>query len=147
MGQTQDHFTNMSHMLMHICLNHCALNIVNYIPIDWSVTPPTCTYYKCRLHVLCSNSQIATFMGPTWGPPGSCRPQMGPMLAPWPLLSREVSSKWCLAPRIAHVSPISWSTFWKCSFRYTHICKFDISENAIFCIVFKSVYSYLLHIP
>ena len=21
-------------------------------------------------------------MGPTWGPPGSCRPQMGPMLAP-----------------------------------------------------------------
>ena len=25
-------------------------------------------------------------MGPTWGPPGSCRPQMGPMLAPWTLL-------------------------------------------------------------
>ena len=22
---------------------------------------------------------IARFMGPTWGPPGSCRPQMGPM--------------------------------------------------------------------
>ena len=27
--------------------------------------------------------------GPTWGPPGSCRPQMGPMLAPWTLLIRE----------------------------------------------------------
>ena len=26
-------------------------------------------------------------MGPAWGPPGSCRPQMGPMLAPWTLLS------------------------------------------------------------
>ena len=26
-------------------------------------------------------------MGPTWGPPGTCRPQMGPMLAPWTLLS------------------------------------------------------------
>ena len=26
-------------------------------------------------------------MGPTWGPPGSCQPQMGPMLAPWTLLS------------------------------------------------------------
>ena len=26
-------------------------------------------------------------MGPTWGPPGSCRPQMGPMLAPRTLLS------------------------------------------------------------
>ena len=31
-------------------------------------------------------SQITKFMGPTWGPPGSCRPQMGPMLAPWTLL-------------------------------------------------------------
>ena len=31
--------------------------------------------------------QIAKFMGPTWGPPGSCRPQMGRMLAPWTLLS------------------------------------------------------------
>ena len=30
-------------------------------------------------------------MGPTWGPPGSCRPQMGPMLAPWTLLSGLVS--------------------------------------------------------
>ena len=26
-------------------------------------------------------------MGPTLGPPGSCRPQIGPMLAPWILLS------------------------------------------------------------
>ena len=33
-------------------------------------------------------TQIAKFVGPTWGPPGSCRPQMGPMLAPWTLLSR-----------------------------------------------------------
>ena len=32
-------------------------------------------------------SQITKFMGPTWGPPGSCRPQMGPMLAPWTLLA------------------------------------------------------------
>ena len=26
-------------------------------------------------------------MGPTWGPPRSCRPHVGPMLAPWALLS------------------------------------------------------------
>ena len=40
--------------------------------------------------MLASNSQytqIAKLMGPIWGPPGSCRPQMGPMLAPWTLLS------------------------------------------------------------
>ena len=29
---------------------------------------------------------IAIFMGLTWGPPGSCRPQVGPMLATWTLL-------------------------------------------------------------
>ena len=32
-------------------------------------------------------SQTAKFMEPTWGPPGSCPPQMGPMNAPWTLLS------------------------------------------------------------
>ena len=30
---------------------------------------------------------IARFMGPTWGPPGADRTQVGPMLAPWSLLS------------------------------------------------------------
>ena len=38
-------------------------------------------------------TQIGKFMGPTWGPPESCRPQMGPMLAPWTLLSRYVYNK------------------------------------------------------
>ena len=32
-------------------------------------------------------SLIARFMGPTWGPSGADRIQVGPMLAPWPLLS------------------------------------------------------------
>ena len=31
--------------------------------------------------------QIARFMWPTWGPPVSCRPQVGPMLAPMNLSS------------------------------------------------------------
>ena len=33
-------------------------------------------------------SEIARFMRLTWGSPGPCRPQMGPTLAPWTLLSR-----------------------------------------------------------
>ena len=34
-------------------------------------------------------------MGPTQSPPGSCRPQMDPMLAPWTLLSGFASTmKW-----------------------------------------------------
>ena len=34
-------------------------------------------------------TQIARFMGPTWGPPGSCRPQADPMSATLTLLSGE----------------------------------------------------------
>ena len=37
--------------------------------------------------VNCMLSQIARFMGPTWGPPGADKIQVGPMLAPWTLLS------------------------------------------------------------
>ena len=38
-------------------------------------------------HLGIIRSQIAKLMGPIWGASGSCRPQMGPMLAPWTLLS------------------------------------------------------------
>ena len=38
-------------------------------------------------------SLIAIFMGPTWGPSGADRTQVGPMLAPWTLLS-GVSLNW-----------------------------------------------------
>ena len=34
----------------------------------------------------CGFTALAMFMGPTWGPSGSCRSQMDPMLAPWSLL-------------------------------------------------------------
>ena len=46
------------------------------------------------------HSLIGKFMGLTQGPPGSCRPQMGPMVAPWTLLSGTVrinfSFKWII---------------------------------------------------
>ena len=46
------------------------------------------------------DTQIAKFMGPTWGPSGSCRPHMGPMLAPWTSLSGQLRitmtmCEWC----------------------------------------------------
>ena len=55
------------------------------------------SYYSCAIasvrHATDTDKQIprsiAKFMGPTWGPPGSCRPQMGPMLATWTLLSGD----------------------------------------------------------
>ena len=35
-------------------------------------------------------TQMARFMGPTWGPSGYDRTQVGPMLAPWTLLSGDI---------------------------------------------------------
>ena len=39
------------------------------------------------------HTQIARFVWPTWGQPGSCWPQVGPMLAPWTLLSGHLYTK------------------------------------------------------
>ena len=46
-------------------------------------------YVKMVRYLL--TTQKARFMWPTWGPPGSCRPQLSPMLAPWALLSGNLS--------------------------------------------------------
>ena len=59
---------------VHVLLTHCGFVSCKIWSILFSV--PKMNY-----------SQIAKFMGPTWGPPGSYRPQMGPILAPWTLLS------------------------------------------------------------
>ena len=57
-------------------------------------------------------SQIAKFMGPTRGPPGSCRPQMGPMLTPWILLTGVTRQWWectrIVSPAMATRTSISW---------------------------------------
>ena len=47
-------------------------------------------------------SQLAKFMGPTWGPPGSCRPQMGTHVGPMNPAIRDVVqmalAPLCLSP-------------------------------------------------
>ena len=42
------------------------------------------TTQRCDMAI---TSLIAMFMGPTWGPSGADRTQVGPKLAPWTLLS------------------------------------------------------------
>ena len=54
--------------------------------ILWDVITYSCIWHTC-IWRHSPHTQIAKFMGPTWGPPGPCRPQMGPMLAPWTLQS------------------------------------------------------------
>ena len=66
--------------------------------------------FKCRYVIRMTEgafiSQIARFMGPAWSPPGSCRPQMGPMWAPWTLLS-EMSFGWHTAMIPSHPDELS----------------------------------------
>ena len=57
----------------HINIYHIVIMLIPYFPFaSFNVS---------------NSSQIARSLGPIWGPPGSCWPQMGPMLAPWTLLS------------------------------------------------------------
>ena len=47
--------------------------------------------------------------GPTWGPPGSCRPQKGPMLASWSLLSGNYCNNfWISALPLALPNGSTW---------------------------------------
>ena len=55
--------------------------------------------------VIAHSSQKAKFMGPAWSPPGSCRSQMGPILAPWTLLS-GVYSFFTSLPTLINALPL-----------------------------------------
>ena len=60
---------------------------------------------KLSLHVLWMRTyQIARFLWPTWGPPGSCRSQMGPMLATGTLLSGTL----CWYLQAALIARLCW---------------------------------------
>ena len=77
---------------------------------------PTCLQPPCNLHATTRNfgrkevadrlqamcdRGLTKFMGPTWGSAKPYRPQMGPVLAPWTLLSGYVS-RW----HLRHVTSI-----------------------------------------
>ena len=52
------------------------------------------------------DTKIARFMGPTWGPSGADRTQVGPMLAPWTLLSGYILLRRPLCPYYYHFSEL-----------------------------------------
>ena len=63
------------------------------------------TVTKNRTGLLATRAptQIARFVGPTWGPSGADRTQVGPMLAPWTLLSGHSSLSYMPSPRLIHI--------------------------------------------
>ena len=50
--------------------------------------------YRTTIYLAQFVTLIARFMGPTWGPSGANRTQVGPMLDPWILLSGDIFH-WC----------------------------------------------------
>ena len=56
---------------------------------------------------MCRLFQIARFMGPTWGPPGADRTKVGPMFAPWTLLSGVWSELSCSTQALTTLQWIS----------------------------------------
>ena len=67
-----------------ICANDWPYN-KNRLRHTWQTLLTVITDSCCS--GVMSHFQITKFMGPTWGSPGFCRAQMGPMLAPWTLPS------------------------------------------------------------
>ena len=68
---------------LHVLKLHtvCQINPLHKGPIILKALP-------CHDLIMdLSHTLIARFMGPTWGPSGADRTQVGPMLAPWTLLS------------------------------------------------------------
>ena len=65
--------------------SECGLLAYRYVT-EWAML---CwfAFDAAGIHQKGAQGQTLKFMGQTWGPPGSCRPQMGPMLAPRTLLS------------------------------------------------------------
>ena len=63
--------------------------IITWVKADLFSAKPLQTHSGMNLWIILAN-QISKFMGPTWGPPGSWQPQIGPMLAPWTLLSGHI---------------------------------------------------------
>ena len=78
-------------ILLVICWSFicCYLSWMIYWLLQWNDNDhDDIRTWKCipsGIHQL--SAQIAKFMGPKWGPPGSWRPHVGPMMAPWTLLS------------------------------------------------------------
>ena len=83
---------------------------------------------------LTTTSQIEKFMRPTWRPSESCRPQMGPMLAPWSLLS-GYSPFWTRGTRLTRI--MWYAHFHTSSF---NSCKTILSKPQLYKTKWKPIY-------
>ena len=108
--QTYGKHTTGFHTTIYTWLSWILWDVIIHLSnLSWSICTAfmTSAFIKISLMVLPLGTisisekhktqkatQIAKFIGPTRGPPGSCRPQMDPMLAPWTLLSVYLHYSW-----------------------------------------------------
>ena len=80
--------TKSSHYPIKDGVNWTLPNMGLYLKVSKRViAAPICPVVKQMMACLMIVAQIARLMGPTWGPSGADRTQVGPILAPWTLLS------------------------------------------------------------
>ena len=96
----------LSNVLCTACQYTNCFQLVSSLNITWFGITLYCIQHS-NTRVI--TSLIARFMGPTWGPPGSCRPQVGPILAPWTLPSGitkdSQETQHIMVPSHGHVTP------------------------------------------
>ena len=72
----------------------CFVVVILYVLVE-SIAPFSRIVQGGVTSLLTGSVQIARFMGPTWGPPGVDRAQVGPRWATWALLSGIVRLPHC----------------------------------------------------
>ena len=78
---------------------------------------------------------IARFMGPTWGPSGADRTQVGPILAPWTLLSGYIRLCW-----LAAITVLYW-TGWLISVDLLSIVPMGMGTHYSEILIKMSIFS------
>ena len=92
-------------------------------------------YSNCVIVAI--KSLIAIFMGPTWGPSGADRTQVGPMLVPWTVLSG-------MLPAIGSIMipKYTGSPWWPLVFYMLNLCELsiyldpEVPNTCFFVVVF-----------
>ena len=113
-GQFRCNYISAHEINIHVCKWYGNIVLVEYVThaelymkwftsvillLKWNLGPhetvnhvTACQYHHgAKQNNILIYTLIARFMGPTWGPSGAERTRVGPMLAPWTLLSGRVT--------------------------------------------------------
>ena len=141
MASQQLRFNHLVSILLLIKI--CDICIEIYL-INFTKPLASVEHYEntqgCPTLAICT--LIARFMGPTWGPSGSIRTKMGPMLAPWTLLSGYLVPE----PKVLVWGHLHNWDVWPLNFIMQHCLHIAYSIDHYFFIVLRYVISYYIQL-